>query len=148
MAVAGRQVAECAGADYRLGAMSDDLRHRRMLVGKPVRRIESVVDLRLRVLPAAARHLLEDEIVLRLGLRCDRISPIRRLGGKCGSREQSKRQSGSDVFHGYPQRDWPTRLSGESRNWKEMAQQPVELLRTGQATLAWSMLRRLRRHRR
>src|SRR6516165_11580479 len=102
-----------------------------MLVGKPVRRIESVVDLRLRVLPAAARHLLEDEIVLRLGLRCDRISPIRRLGGKCGSREQSKRQSGSDVFHGYPQRDWPTRLSGESRNWKEMAQQPVELLRTG-----------------
>src|SRR6266700_4029462 len=47
----------------RLFPAGNDLRHRRMLVGKPVRRVEAVVDLRLRVLPGAPGHLFLYDIL-------------------------------------------------------------------------------------
>ena len=68
MAVAGRLMAQRTGASCRLRpAMGHDLRHRRMLVGKPVRRIERIVDLRQRIFLAAAGDCLDDRRVSRFG---------------------------------------------------------------------------------
>jgi len=76
------QVALGASAARGLcAAVRDDLRHRGMLVGKPVRRVERIVDLRLGVFLGAARRLLLTHAVERLGLGRDRIGPVHGVTG-------------------------------------------------------------------
>src|SRR2546421_120360 len=96
--VAGRKMAERAGAG-RLSAGRDDLRHRRMLVGKPVGRIEAVVDLRLSVLLRASGHLFLHDPVSRRGLGRGRVGPIRILRRDRKPGKQDHRQDTGWNFH-------------------------------------------------
>src|SRR5712691_10901710 len=98
VAVSGREMAERARA-CRLFPVGNDLRHRRMLIGKPVRRIEAVVDLRLRVLLRAPGHLLLHHIVKRPRLGRGRISPLQIVGSDRNTRKQSNPQDTNEILH-------------------------------------------------
>src|SRR5712692_9731495 len=97
-------MAECARTHRRSVAMADNPRHRRMLVGEPVRRIEAVVHLRLRVGLGAAGHRLWLAIVSpgRKDLVGFGICPIRTLGGEGQSGNQSKHQDADKILHESP----------------------------------------------
>ena len=101
MAVAGRQMALRAGAAGRLWtAVRHNLRHRRMLVRKPVGRIERIVDLRLGVFFGAAGGLLQLHAVERLGLGRHRIGPIHIVLGERYARPQHGNENAAQLFHG------------------------------------------------
>jgi len=90
MTVPGRQVAKRAGTHRWLHAVGDHRRHWRMLVGKPIRRIEPIVDLRLRVAFRAPGHLLQEHVVVRLAPGRHRIRPVEIVGHR-QSGEQRER---------------------------------------------------------
>src|SRR5882762_1858924 len=85
----------------RLSADCDDLRHRRLLVGTPVGRIEAVVDLRLRVFLRAPGHLLLHQVVEGRGLGRGRISPLRILRPDRKTGEQGDAQNANKISHGW-----------------------------------------------
>src|SRR6267154_877072 len=99
VAVPRRKMAQGAGA-RRLSPDGDDFRHRRMLVGKPVGRIEAVVDLRLRVLLRAPGHLLLHHIVEGRGLGRGRIGPLGILRPDRKTGEQDDAQNADKISHG------------------------------------------------
>ena len=70
-----------------------------MLVGKPVRRVERIVDLRLGIGPLAAGHLLQDQGVERLWPRRDRISPVETIRRRGQDRKQRKRRDRDEMAH-------------------------------------------------
>ncbi len=102
MAVARGQMTLRAGTPRRLRtAMRDDLGHRRMVAGEPVRRIERVVDLRLGVLLGAARHGLHDRAVGLLRRRRDRIGPFGIFGRERDTGQHGKQRQSNQSLHGF-----------------------------------------------
>src|SRR5260221_2755813 len=99
VAVSRRKMAEGAGA-RRFSPGGDDLRHRRMLVGKPVGGIEAVVDLRLRVFLRAPGHLLLHDVVERRRLGPGRVGPVRVLRADRGTgKRNDEPQNADEISH-------------------------------------------------
>ena len=69
-------------------------RHRRVLIGKPVRSVERIIDLRLRVSLGASGHVLQGETVERPDTRRNRISPAQIVAESDGGNEQKKNGCG------------------------------------------------------
>jgi hypothetical protein len=57
------QMASDTGSHGRPITLRHDARHRRMLIGKPIRRMHRIVDLRLSVAFGAARNLLQNAVI-------------------------------------------------------------------------------------
>ena len=95
-----REMAHCAGADLWLTAMSDDVRHRRVIRRKPVARVEQVRHFMGREASVAPRQAPLDPVVRRrLDARIeDRKSPRWRSVFRSGQRqaERRHRQAQSD----------------------------------------------------
>jgi hypothetical protein len=102
MTTPGRQMALVAGMDDRRFAVRNQLGHRGMLVGKPIRRIEEVIDLFFCKGLGAARHMFGLAVVrgqLEISGR-DGIGPIgRRIGGDGHGGEQQQHRSAEPISH-------------------------------------------------
>jgi hypothetical protein len=90
MTIARRQVAASAGLHRWLDAVRNDRWHRRVFVRVPVGHIEKRVDLCLRILSCAPRHLLLYDSVDGFGFGCGRIRPIQ-ITGERETRQARKR---------------------------------------------------------
>jgi hypothetical protein len=70
-----------------------------MLIGKPVRRIESIVDLRLGIGAFTVGYLLQDQSVERLRPRRDWVSPVEAVRRRGQHRTQRKHRDRGEMAH-------------------------------------------------